>query len=547
MNSPSPRPTQTPTTTASTKGSRERELAESVADFTRFCGLLQVRLKSEDERAPQAGKRVPMRLTALQRRYNRERTSRDIILKPRQVFMTTLEAARDLWWFLTKPGARVVIICQSQGEQGALADISEKFRIFFDCLGRLGLRLDLGKDAGASWTLPRRDATMRIIQSGGSELSAGRKGSGGTVNRLHMTEMAKWGDYAANTFLSITESVPREGSEIVNESTPLGASGFFYDQWMAASESPSKSAYSPHFFPWWQHPEYRIALAPGESSIPAKDLESALAAKGVTPEQLKWRRWKVKDKAGDEQAVTQEYPSDPDTCFLQSGRCFFDLMAIAENFVRCRAPLALSKDRDENGKFTVWAEPKPGSQYGIGADASEGAGGDPAAAVIFERGTGEHVASLHGQLAPEDLAVALIRLSNRYNDALIGVERDAHGFTVLREIRRLGEEKRLYKHSDGKFGWPENVATRPVILDGFSAGHRGGTMKTHDRGLLGEMKSFVVGPTGKAEAEYGKKDDRVMAGAIAWHLVTGVKWQAPVTGGFYKPGPAPEDRDAGFG
>lgn len=482
---------------------RAKTLADCFASFPRFCGLLKI---------PPAGggERIPFLFSPIQRAYTAARTSRDIILKPRQVYVTTLEAARDLWWFLTKPGARVVVVCQSQTDYGALNDIAYKFRVFFDSLERHGLRFDFGKRTATEWTLPKRDATLRIIQAGASEVAADRKGRGGTVNRLHLTEMAFWGEYAESTFTSIKESVPRDDSEIVNESTANGAAGLFYEQWLAATGG--KSAYTPHFFSWWKHPSYRLALS--EPFEARDDREAALLAKGVEPECLNFYRWKVRESGGNDRLVRQDFPDDPETCFLVSGNCFFDADAIA--LAVARAPRPLSSERG----LRIWENPKPGVSYVIGADTAEGGGGDPSAAVVYERGTGAHVATMHGQMIPWDLATRLVEIARLYNGATIAPERNNHGHAVIQALQREHKYPRVYRHHDDKLGWLTNEASRSPMLDALDASHRRGVFRTSDTSLLGQMRTFVVGPTGKAEASRGAHDDLVMAAAIGWAVVT---------------------------
>jgi hypothetical protein len=498
---------------------RSEKIAHAIANFDSFCGLLQIRLKAASGSIADA-KRIQMAFTPLQMAYNRVRSSRDIVLKPRQVYFTTLEAARDVWWFITKPGAHVVVVCQSQSDQAAQKDIAEKFRIFFDSLHRLGLKLEFGRESGNEWSLPKRDATLRIIQAGASDVAAKRKGRGGTVNRLHLSEMAFWGAYAQSTFLSLTESVPKDGSEIVNESTANGAGGFYFDQWKAAVEK--KSVYQPHFVAWYAHTEYRVPLDQGEVVVPQNAAEQGLLAKGVTPEQIKWLRWKISEKGGKVDLVAQEYPNDPETCFLVEGHAFFDLVLVNDLIALAKAPQVL------DSYLNVWHEPKPDSQYVIGADTSGGgADADAQAAIVLERGTCKHVASLHGHEIPWDYAKRLAALGAFYNNATIAVERENHGSAVLSALDREYKYTNLYSQPhddggrrDGKLGWSTNVASRAPMLDAIDAAMRRGMFKTDDIALLGEMRDFVVGKSGKAEASTGCHDDRVMAAAIAWAVAT---------------------------
>jgi hypothetical protein len=498
---------------------RQRRVAKAIARFDSFCGLLQIRPKSASETIADA-KRIQMVLTPLQRKYNATRTSRDIVLKPRQVFFTTLEGARDVWWFLTKPGAHVIVVCQSQTDLAALKDISEKFRIFFDSLQRLGLKLDFGRESGTEWTLPKRDATLRIIQAGASEVAAQRKGRGGTVNRLHLSEMAFWGEYAKDTFLSLTESVPKDGSEIVNESTANGAGGFYHEQWRAAVDGIS--AYRPHFVAWYDHPEYTLPLDDGETFDPRDKKESGMLANGVRPDQLKWRRWKIADKGGNKDAVAQEYPDDPETCFLVGGRNFFDIEKVEGQIAVAALPRVI------DASLRVWADPVDGRQYVIGADpAGGGTDADASSATVLERGTGRHVATLHGYWSPWDFAGKLAALGSLYNNACLAVERENHGTAVLQALDRDCKYGNIYSQTrdDGaaaghRPGWLTNAATRAPMLDAFDAAHRRDIFVTNDVDLLGEMRTFIINDKGKAEGKPGTHDDRVMATGIAWAVAT---------------------------
>lgn len=488
---------------------RSEFLAWALEDFRRFCGILQIQPKS-------GGGRQPFRLTWVQQQYNANRTARDIILKPRQVGVTTLEAARDIWFFLTKPGARVVVVCQSQTDQAPFKDVSEKFRLFFDSLARAGLRLEFGRESFGEWSLPKRDSTLRIIQAGASEAAAAKKGRAGTVNRLHITEAAFF-EHAETTFNSILESVPGPefGSEVVNESTPNGVGGFYYEQWQSAVRH--ENGYTPHFFRWWEHPEYSVEMSHGETVSPSNDLEKKLSALGVKSEQLKWYRRKSAEKGKD--LTSQEYPSDPDSCFLVSGRSFFDPDLVTAHMRAAKPPLRV----EAHGALRVWKEPVKGAQYVIGADTAEGLSGDGTkeagdycAAPIFDRETGEHVATLHGHWTPGDFARVLAATGTTYNDALIAVERNNHGHAVLLGLEREQKYRYIYRHDDDKLGWPTNQMTRPVVLDKLDDGHRQGFFRTNDTLMLGEMRTFVVTGGGRAEAAKGAHDDLVMGGAIAW-------------------------------
>lgn len=509
----SPNPTRT-------KADYAVEIAQQFAVFERFCGLLKIQPK-------EGGGRIPLRLSPVQRMYCAARTTRDIVLKPRQVHLTTVEAARDLWWFLTRRGARVVVVVQSQSDQGPLKDVAYKFRLFFDSLRQLGIELKFGTESATEWTLPDRDATLRIMQAGASEASASKKGRAGTINRLHISE-ASFFEHADETFNALMESVPMTGSEVVIESTAHGASGFFYEQWQQAIRG--KSNYKPHFFPWWLHPDYRLALKAGEAFQPRTDLERTLVAKGISDENLNWYRAKLAEKGGDEARATQEFPSDPDTCFLVEGRGFFDAQRIAEQLRNASDPIQAINFRAAGARdqvignalvpaIRIWHGPEAGRGYVLALDTSEGSGGDAGAGVLLERGTGRHMATLWGQFKPWELARAGVKIARTYNRATIAVERNNHGHACLRSLDAEQHYSNIFDDRDEKSGWLTGTASRANALDTIEQAHRAKHFNTLDRFLLDEMRTFVIGPTGKAEAAKGKHDDLVMAMAIAWDVI----------------------------
>lgn len=478
---------------------------------------------------------MPLRLNPIQREYIRNATPRDIILKPRQIGMTTVLLARDLYRFLTIPGARVVVVCQSKTGDGPLKGLARTLRLFFDCLAKAGLQLDLETANSSEWALKERGSTLRIITAGASEAAALKVGRSGTITHLHLTEVAFW-EWPEQSFAALAESVPAMefGSEIVIESTPNGAAGFYYERWQKAARA--LSGYKPHFFKWWEYPEYATPLEPGEvvEFDPDSELEQKLARGGVTPEQLKWYRAKREDAGPDKTA--QEFPTDPESCFLISGRPFFDLDAIQKLIHRATNPIRV----DKHGALRVWKEPVKGEpatpenhwqgkkprEYVVAVDTAEGESSedndpdkaDYCAALVLDRETGEHVATLHGRFPPHDFGALLVELATHYNGALIGVERNLHGHAVHNAIFYTIGYHRVYRAPDEKLGWLTNAQTRPPVLDGLDDAIRKGFFTSPDMLFLGECRTFIITKKGRPEAAKGAHDDTVMAAAIGWKI-----------------------------
>lgn len=496
-------------------------LAEAFSDFRTFCGLLQI--------VPKSGVRQQLVLNEIQQAYCAQRTQRDVALKARQVGFTTLEQARDVFVFLTRPGSRVVTTCQSMQDETPARLLAANYRLMFKSLRALGVRLDFTTENAAEWVIASRDSSLRIIQAGASQEAASKKGRAGTITRLHLTETAFY-EYAADTLNALFECVPGPefGTEIINESTPNGASGVYYQQFIAAMSGAN--GYAAHFFPWFMQGEYRSPLAPGERLEPQTAREIELVERHrVSPEQLKWYREKVAVKGAE--LTDQEYPTDPETCFLVSGRTFFDVAVTRALLSQARPPLVTEAigQASTKGTLQIWAAPVWSSDYVVAVDPSEGVGGDPGAAVVYERRTGQHVATLHGQFATWELARVSADVGRRYNTALLVVERNNHGHAVLQALEREEKYPDIYEGHDGKPGWTTSAVTRAAALDAFEDAHRTGQWTTNDRELLGEMLRFVVNRFGKPEAAAGAHDDLVLATAIAWDVLSSARGYATRT------------------
>lgn len=531
--------------------------------FYDYCDLLEIK----PQEGTSATGLIPFRRSWIQQRYCEERTPRDVICKPRQVWITQIELARDTWFFLTKRGVNVIIVCQSSTDHSMLNRLSERINILFASLRRnAGLVLSFASETKASWSLAD-GSTLQIIEAGASAAAAQKKGRGDTVHRLHTTELA-FCEYAGLTLNAILEAIagPEHGTEIVHESTANGDGGderpasakdtaggpYFF--WLCRDARDGRSGYAFHFFSWLQHPEYRTALIPGEVVEPSqqthpkmREREEEAVRGGADPEQLKWYRGKLEGKGVDD--TDQEYPIDPDRCFLVSGRSFFDRTVTDRLIGLCCEPLssvAIARD-GAVGTLKVWIEPSPSSSYVVSVDTSEGTGGDRGSAQVYERGTGRHCATLWGQFKPGELAAEAERLGYRYGGATIAVERNNHGAAVLLELARAGvttppgctdvaawlasltpaqlqaATKRRYPtifHDlDGKPGWNNVEVRRTAALDALEAAHRTGQWAPRDRAILGEVRTFVVTASGKAEGARGAHDDLVMTAMVGWDVL----------------------------
>jgi hypothetical protein len=339
--------------------------------------------------------------------------------------------------------------------------------------------------------------------------------------------VAAFYDHAATTMNALLKCVPEPetGSEIVIESTANGAAGWFFERYKAAKAG--RSSYQALFFSWLQQEEYRTPLEPGEVIEPANDndREQELVEKhGATAEQLKWFRKQVLD-GGSADLVDQEYPTDEETCWITPGRTFFSKAQTKKLLAKSEAPRVLEdvgKD-GAHGKLSIWTAPIQNAPYIVVVDPSEGlegeteaSSGDPGAAVVYRRDTGEHVATLHGYFPTWEMARLVAELGKRFNSAVLVIERNNHGHAVLQALSREQRypEHLIYDDEDGRPGWNNGQISRATALEALEAAHRKGDWKTLDRGSLEEFLLFIVIKR-KPQAQPGAHDDRLIAHAIA--------------------------------
>ncbi|MFZ0774598.1 MAG: terminase [Candidatus Sulfotelmatobacter sp.] len=437
----------------------------------------------------------PLLLNRAQREYSQRCSKQNIVLKARQVGITTYIAARFFLQTITHPGILAVQVAHSL----------ESVEAIFGIVRRFWEKLPEGLRKGAlihsranvrQLVFPLLDSEYRVEKA---DANAGR---GMTIHYLHCSEVSRWPRDAAETLASLRVAVAPKG-EIVLESTPNGAAGVFYDEWQKASET----GYTQHFFPWWYEESYREIGSKGKI-LPLTPEESDLMDRhGVGEEQIAWRRkqWKMlRELAG------QEYAEDAGSCFLASEECVFALEAIE----KAVAGAGQAVESQDNGRLVIFFPPQEGRQYIIGVDtAGGGSHGDYACAEVIERTIGLQCAELRGHFPPLELARRVVELGQSYGRALLAVERNNHGYGVLAHLREVEYGNIFAKN--GQLGWLTSAASRPAMIENMVAVLMAEPKLFHSPRLLEECRTFVRHPDGNAAAADGAHDDCVMAMAIA--------------------------------
>lgn len=510
--------------------SRKQSLLQSIEgwkkDFVSFAERLDVITKEPE--------RIKLKPSKILLDFEKERSGRDIIVKARQVYFTTWELARDIWYMLVVPGSRVVILCPSDKDNRFVKEISSRIRIMLGLddeaqadpekkYGLLGQYPDLPiyEKSQTQWACG--SSSLTISGAGATLKTAEKSNRGKTIHRLHVTEIAYF-EYAEETMTAVSPCIG-EGplTEVIFECTPMGAAGYFYNRYKQAKVGDD--GYKAHLFEWFRHEDYVRQLEPKEEIKPRTERENELVqVHKVTPEQLKWYRRMVAERG--QAKVNQEYPSDDQTCWLFDGRVFFDPESLSHLRTKITPPI----EQKVGGLLKIWVKPDPSHSYTIGVDPSNGVGGDPASATVIDRETGEHVASLHGNFNTDDFGVNVAKLGWEYNKALLVMERSASWdrlYKTLMEWHRPdgGEGySNIYVGADKKVGINMNKATRPALLDALEEAIRKSDardylgFKTRDKDFVEEAFLFIVKDE-KPQAAPGAHDDRIFSAALAWSQV----------------------------
>lgn len=378
-----------------------------------------------------AGRLQPLKANKAQTVFEERRGRENIVLKARQMGMSTWIAGRFLLKTVLIPGTTTLMVAHTRDSAESL----------FTVVTRMweNLPTPLRRYAGGPGrsnigqiTFPKIESEFRI--AGASEPNAGR---GLSVQNLHCSEVARWGGDAAETLAGLRAAlVP--GGELVLESTPNGAYGCFHAEWQGADGSGMVR----HFAPWWFEPSYV-----GTAAANYTEEESVLANRAeLTAEQVGFRR-ELARRFGALRA--QEFAEDSVSCFRASGSCFFDLEAVEKRTGETLPPCASRM----GGALQIWLPPVTVRRYIVAADAAGGGnGGDFAAVQVVDEATGMQCAELQARLSPRELARAAAGLAREYNGASLVVERNNHGGAVLAFLESEGGFH-LYSGHDRMPGW----------------------------------------------------------------------------------------------
>jgi hypothetical protein len=439
----------------------------------------------------------PLLANPVQRSYEQRRGRQNIVLKARQLGISTWVAGRMFLRTVLQPGTLSVQVAHNQTAAEEIFRIVQRFYANLPKELRDGI-WRCSRDNRRQMVFPRLDSEYRVESA--ADMNAGR---GLTIQNLHCSEVARWPRDAAATLAGLRAALVPDG-ELVLESTPMGAHGCFYDVWTQAGSGAEAEAITRHFFPWWQEPAYVGAAVEIEEQT---EEERALAMReGLSPEQIGFRRQLRSQFRG---MAAQEFAEDAESCFLASGDCVFDSAALEQQLQEAPPPLTKSED----GRLWTWYAPLAGRRYVVGVDPAGGGGeGDYSALQVVDVDTGLQCAEWQARMPVREAAQVVRRIAAQYNGAVVAVERNNHGSGLLAHLEGTGLA--IYEQN-GIAGWPTTSWTRPAMVERVGMALMQSQRVFQSERLLRECRSFVRQRNGKAAAAAGCHDDCVMAMAVA--------------------------------
>lgn len=372
-------------------------------------------------------------------------------------------------------------------------------------------------------------------------------GRGWTPQLLHISEL---GSYSKRIGPEIDASLLNSVADapftaIVRESTGKNLGSYWHQKWDDGDHKDS--VFKNRFYDWTKHPRYTSPEALDKSEL-TKEEKKITKNYDVNLNQLKWRRGRIRS-LGSVEKFKSEFPLSPEEAFSYSGSNIFNpsqlqqLYNLGKKFPHQYAKLVLDTPDHQEGIITpgdislkyvrnsslkIWNEPQFGAQYIIGADVALGRSitkGDYSVATVIDPRYNKVVARFRQRIAPEDYGDMLIRIGLYYNTALLGVENNSMGFSVIMRLLHRNYPN-MYKmnrnpmemvsEKSHSYGW-ETGKNKADMINRVAEFVDKGKLYDFDTEFILEAQRFIEDESGRMAAESGH-DDIVMSVAIALQL-----------------------------
>jgi hypothetical protein len=444
----------------------------------------------------------------------------NVILKGRQIGISTAVAAYALWLMLFHKDKNVLIVATKQDIAKVLLT---KVRFAFE---NLPIWLQVPCVENNKLSLKFSNGSQILASS-----AAGDAGRSLAISLLVLDEAA----FIKNAKEIWTASAPTlsTGGHAVLISTPNGVGNFFHKIYTDAGAGVTSEG-KEEIVRW--HPiklDWRVRYS------------------------QEWRDQMGRD-AGEREA-RQEYDAE----FIGSGNTVIDA-----DLIEFYASFIANQDINSpqysdtiektgfDGNVWVWEHPDFRTNYMVVADVARGDGSDFSAFHIIDLETNAQVVEYKGKIGTTEYGHMLVEWATRYKDALLVVERENIGWSVLQVIIDRSYKNLFYMSKDRKVvevernmisrynaeekklipGFGTNLSTRPLIISKLDTYMREVLRERNENDkkdaraiiirstrLIDELRVFIW-DNHKAQAQEGYNDDLVISLGIGlWVRDTALK------------------------
>ena len=407
-----------------------------------------------------------------------------IILKSRQLGISTLSAGYSLWLMLFHKDKNILCIAT---KQDTAKNMVTKVKFMYHNLPSW-LKIDAVEDN--KLTLRLHNGSQIKATSASSD--AGRS----EAVSLLLIDEAAFIDQIGEIWASAQQTLATGGGCIAL-STPYGTGNWFHQTWVRAEEGTND--FLPIKLPWFVHPERDQA----------------------------WRD-RQDELLGDPRMAAQEcdcdFSTSGDIVFYPEYIDFYEQTYVKEPLER--------RGVDQN--LWIWEPADYSRNYMVVADVARGDGKDYSAFHIIDVEANVQVAEYKGQIGTKEYGQLLFRIGVEYNNALMVVENANIGWATLQVLIDNNYPNLYYSPKSGNItadsyfdqymdtskmtpGFTMSSRTRPMTIGKFQEyiSDRGVTIQSSR--LVSEMKVFIW-KNGRAEAQQGYNDDLVMSFSIAMFM-----------------------------
>lgn len=483
-----------------------------------------------------------------------------VILKGRQLGITTISLALDLYWVFTHPGLGATLV----------TDTEENREMFRSTLGmyheHLPKEFKIPVDGHNRNQMVLRNRSRLFYQVAGLR-AKGSLGRGKAITYLHGTETSSWGDEEglASLLASLAETNPDR--LYMFESTARGFN-MFHDMYVTAKRARTQRAI---FCGWWRNefyssdPESAVYKTYWDGRLTPEEREwtrdiKKLYGVEINSRQMAWWRWKLAEGIRDDALMYQEFPPTEDYAFVMTGTSFFsnarctDAMKEAKKDVPAYyryvmgatfADTEVIKSQERLATLKIWEEPIDTAYYVIGADPAYGSSdwADRFCLSVFRVYSDgmEQVAEFAtSELNTYQFAWVIAHLAGAYRNSTLNLEVNGPGQAVINELRNLKRQAASLGGPQGKdlmnvlghmqnymwrkndtlggvtnsIGWLTTGPSKERMLNYMKDYFERGMMRVRSVDTIEEMKS-IVRDGGSIQAGGRGKDDRVIATALA--------------------------------